>query len=598
MEASDRVRLLERIVRLPQYQIMGHSGGRVVYASTVGGTVELWSLDVSKGETSRIAAGPVHSCAAVKPSSPYAVYTRDVAKGREQQNLYCVDVKGGEERQITDAPMRVFGMAIGDGRVAFTGATERDVAVYVATTDGSLEKVRVLDAMAFVTDAGGRLVVGHGAFESPRSRELFIIDLDAGSMRVYTPRSGSSNALPRVSGLRILFKSNFAGRERLYLYDAETSSLEGVRFSFGDYDGYEPVEHLDYGWADGGIWAIGKREGRSRLFLDGREVASLEGFVSSAAILGGVAYATVSSLKSPEKIYELPLEGGSWRAVAGEDLPEDLRARLGEVRFVRYTSFDGLEIPMYVVESALGKPGPTVVYVHGGPWSEVADRWHRTIASLVASGYHVVAPNFRGSTGYGEEFRILDIGDPGGGDLMDVVWARNWALETGLASRVAVLGYSYGGYITYLALGRFPELWSCGVAGAGVVDRRETYEMSDAIFRKFLDVLFAGREELFEERSPITYVANVRAPLCILHPQNDTRTPLRPVLRYVSRLLELGKTFEVHILPDVGHIIANTEDALRLLLPAILFLDRYVGPSSPSSPTFRNVIEPRSITIS
>lgn len=81
----------------------------------------------------------------------------------------------------------------------------------------------------------------------------------------------------------------------------------------------------------------------------------------------------------------------------------------------------------------------------------------------------MVAPNYRGSTGYGEKYRLLDIGHPGGGDLEDVVSAVKHAVETGLASSVAIAGYSYGGYMAYLATTRYPELWRAGVAGAGIV---------------------------------------------------------------------------------------------------------------------------------
>ncbi|RLF01619.1 MAG: hypothetical protein DRK00_11115, partial [Thermoprotei archaeon] len=217
------------------------------------------------------------------------------------------------------------------------------------------------------------------------------------------------------------------------------------------------------------------------------------------------------------------------------------------------------------------------VYVHGGPWSEVADYWSSFIASLVVSGYHVIAPNFRGSTGYGEEFRRLDIGDPGGGDLMDVVYAAEWVREKGLASKVAIMGYSYGGFMTFLATVKEPGAWDAGVAGAGIVDWEEMYGLSDAFFKKFIDVLFNGKRELWRDRSATNFVENLRVPLCILHPQNDSRTPLKPVLHYVEKLLERGKTFELHVVPDAGHAIRRIDDVLKILMPAITFLDRYLS---------------------
>lgn len=138
------------------------------------------------------------------------------------------------------------------------------------------------------------------------------------------------------------------------------------------------------------------------------------------------------------------------------------------------------------------------------------------------------------------------------------------------------MGYSYGGYMTFLALGKYPEIWKCGVAGAGVVDWEEMYELSDAIFKKFIEVLFDNKKELFKDRSPITYVKNVKVPVCIIHPQNDSRCPIQPILKYVNKLVEQGNTFELHVVPDMGHYIKTTEDIVKILLPAILFLNKYL----------------------
>jgi dipeptidyl aminopeptidase/acylaminoacyl peptidase len=245
---------------------------------------------------------------------------------------------------------------------------------------------------------------------------------------------------------------------------------------------------------------------------------------------------------------------------------------------VKVKSFDGVEVPTFVLESAAApKPGPTVVYVHGGPWSEVADAWSVFVAALAALGYHVVAPNFRGSTGYGEDFRRMDIGDPGGGDLEDVVKAAEWARGEKLASRVAIMGYSYGGFMTFLATVKKPDAFDAGVAGAGIVDWEEMYQLSDAFFRRFIDVLFAGKRELWRDRSATNFAGALKVPLCIIHPQNDTRTPLKPVLKYAMKLLELGKTFELHVLPDAGHAVTKMDDALKLLLPAAIFLEKYLA---------------------
>ena len=100
------------------------------------------------------------------------------------------------------------------------------------------------------------------------------------------------------------------------------------------------------------------------------------------------------------------MESGNVELVLGVELQEDISRRFGRVVFIRYKSFDGLEIPTFIVESAIApKRGPTIIYVHGGPWSEVADYWNTFIASLVAMGYHVVAPNFRGCFIFNNTFK-------------------------------------------------------------------------------------------------------------------------------------------------------------------------------------------------
>jgi len=580
MGLVDDIRILEAIVKTPTYRVYGVTSGRLIYRSTSEGASDIWSIDLRTLEKTRLTIGGVHGVAVPSEKSPLVIYTRDVTRGREQHQVFAIDCRGGEERKLADfTPMRIFGMAFDGKRVAFTAASEKEIALYLVKPDGSFEKLYSINTIASVSDLNEKYIVGSGMLRrNPLSSELFIYSFETGEFTVYTPRNGSINKYPKLSDSRMLFETNIWGRNRLAIYDIEEEKLSEAKFSEKDYDNYNPLAHVDYGWTkDSKIWTIGSRDGRSRVFLDGKWISLPAGFVSSVALHDEKLYATHSSLMTPYRVFEVDLEKLESRVIIDNRLPENIERRFGKAYFIKYKSFDGLEIPAYVAESNIAsKPGPTIVYVHGGPWAEVADYWSVMIASLVALGYHVVAPNFRGSTGYGEEFRLMDIGDPGGGDLEDVVHARKWAVELGIASKVAIMGYSYGGYMTLLATGRYPDIWQCGVAGASVIDWEEMYGLSDALFKQFIDVLFAGRRELWKERSPITYVENVNVPLCIIHPQNDSRTPLKPVLKYISKLLKLGRTFEAHIVPDIGHAIVTVEDMFKILLPAIIFLRKYL----------------------
>ncbi len=573
--------VLETLTRIPSYALLGYTFDRIVFLSTREGVTSLWSMDPGSGRLYRHTVESINGAADPRPGSPLLFYIRDVSRGRELHGIFYTSIHGGGEERLQDIPpMRIFSITYNGSKVFFIGSTEREIALYMASPDGSWDKLYTLNTIAFVTDADDKYVVGFGTLRgNPRSYELFIYSLDTGEFKVYTPRENSNNKFPRISSGRILFESNYRGRNRLYVYDVLAENIKQVEFSHKDYDMYDPIEHDSYGWLDNGrIWAVGKRDGRSRLFVDGKLVDTPKGTIHGYPVfLRDKVYVAVSNMVTPTKILEIDPVNGGQRVVVDNELPSDIKHSLGETMFIKYSSFDGLEVPMYVaLSNNTPRPGPAIVYVHGGPWSEVRDVWSIMTASLVASGYHVLAPNFRGSTGYGDEYRLMDIGDPGGGDLQDIVYAAKWGVENKIADRVAVMGYSYGGYMTYLALGKHPDLWKCGVAGAGIVDWEEMYGLSDAIFRQFIDVLFAGKRELWRDRSPITYVDNVKAPLCIIHPQNDSRTPLKPVLRYMEKLLDKGKTFEAHITPDMGHMIIKMDDAIKILLPALIFLEKHL----------------------
>lgn len=581
MKLSELVKLVEDVVSIPRYYVVGYAKGRLLYVSNEGGFRSLWVLDLSKGVKRRLVEEPIHSVAKLKPGLTTAIYTKDVSEGRELQKVFYVDIVTGEGGLLGEMePARVIGIAFDGGKVAFSASTAKGAWIYLAKK-GSVEKVHDLKGgRAFVTDVQGDTVVGYGNLKgNPKSMELFIFKIGEGTFDTYTPKEGSVNKLPVLNGLKVLFETNRSGRNKLEVLDLNSMELSEASFTYRDYEAYAPVEHVDYGWyGDDKIWAIAKREGRTSLFVDGRRMPLPEGFADAAVVgEGGKFYVSLSSLTSPDKIYEVDFNTGESRIVIDNPLPKGVADALGEVSFLNYKSFDGLTIPTYVIESRKApKPGPTVIYVHGGPWWEVADYWSPLIASLVAAGFHVVAPNFRGSTGYGEEFRLLDIGDPGGGDLEDVALAARLAKERGLANEVAIAGYSYGGFMTFLATVKKPDLWKCGVAGAGITDWEEMYELSDAYFKFFMEVLFGGRKELFRDRSAVNFAESLRVPLCIIHPQNDSRTPLLPVLKYISKLSKLGKLFEVHILPGIGHMLTKVEDVLKVAVPMISFLRKYM----------------------
>ena len=574
---AETVKALETLVKIPFQYLIGSTKDRLICLSNEGGAFALWSVDPASGLKSRITPGPVEQSATPRHDANSVFYTKDMAKGAELHKVFMADALGeANETLAVDAPpMRIEGLANAGTMVAFTGATKEEMAVYTSKS-GSLEKRMKLDSFAFVTDVNHTYIVGYGVLaKNPRSSEIFLFDMVRNKQAVYTPKTGSVNKTPLLRESRVLFESDHTGKNRLHVYDIETGDIAAAPASTEDYLHYDPTEHPYYGWTDDGrVWFVGKKDGEAKAFVDGDEVPTPPGFLWGFALLNGRAYASHTTVVQPMKVLEVDRQTGRSRVVLDNPLPPGMAERLGQSRFIRYESFDGRSIPALVVDHGTGVPRRTITYVHGGPWADVVNSWGVFIGSLAMVGYNVIAPNYRGSTGYGEDYRNLDIGDPGGGDLKDVASAALWAKQSRLATELAILGYSYGGYTTLLALGKEPELWACGVAGAPIADWKESYDLSDAEYRDFAKILFDNKMELFEERSPITCVKNVRRPLCIISSQNDSRTPMKPVLKYAMALLNQRGKFELHSVPDMGHVVRTTQDVMDIVLPVITFLDK------------------------
>ncbi len=575
------------VINVPRYSLIGLTQNYLVFGSTVEGVYNLYALNLFSKEMFKITKEPPHLYAKVARTSPYVVYTLDVSKGFELSKLYAVNLNTLDVVDVSRgvSPQRIVGVGFDGVRVAWSGSTKEVAGIYLAKVpDGEPELLVKTKGREFVTDVSENYIVGFGHLrDNPYSTEIFVIDLRSNEFKVVTPKEGSTNILPKIKGNEVFFVSDFKtlDKERLYSLNVSSGEIKDVTFENNDLTVYDPTEIVNYDWSDvGELWVIGKKDGRTKLFLNGREVPTPKGFITNAEVCRGKAYIAYSSLKEPPKIASVDLTSGEVSVIIDNKLPEEVSKKLGEVFFIKFKSFDGLEIPTYVLKNAeVEVPGPTIIYPHGGPWSEVADSWSPFIAALTVLGYHVVAPNFRGSTGYGESFRKLDLGDPGGGDLLDVVYAREWAIKAGIAKEdsICIVGYSYGGYMTFMAMTKYPDLWRCGVAGAGITDWREDYELADVYFKKFDEILFAGKLELFEERSPITYVENIKAPICIIHPQNDSRCPLKPVMKFALKLMELGKPFELHVVPELGHAISlDNKNLLKFFIYAGMFLKKHL----------------------
>jgi dipeptidyl aminopeptidase/acylaminoacyl peptidase len=213
-------------------------------------------------------------------------------------------------------------------------------------------------------------------------------------------------------------------------------------------------------------------------------------------------------------------------------------------------------------------PFPVIFETHGGPTAATFPNFHAQAQAFLDSGYAFLSLNYRGSTTFGREFEHAIWGRLGELEIQDMAAARSWLIENGIAipDRIVLTGWSYGGYLTLLGLGRQPDLWAGGMAGIAIADWVMNYEDSSDLLRSYQRMLFNGgpdeRGEAMHAGSPLTYVDDVRAPVLIIQGRNDTRTPARPIERYVERLEARGHPVEIAWF-DAGHMGGDDELSIR-----------------------------------
>ncbi|MEB2835759.1 MAG: alpha/beta fold hydrolase [Desulfurococcales archaeon] len=573
-------RLVEELVELVGVELYGVggvvAGERILVSALREGAANLYLYD--GGQLVRLNREPINGYARPPRGAGRVVIYRDVARGRELAKLYVVSVeRPGVEEELhpEQAPARILGVADDGETVAFAAVHEAGIGVY-AYRGGRLWKAADAPGLAMVESVRGDLAAGVGVFP-PETRlfKIFTVDLQTGEFRVHEPPiRGSVLALDIAPDGSIVYGLEAAREGLLYRLDPQTGRSEPLDMgAMRDYGptAFNAIRHLP-----GGLAVIARKRGRSRVFLDGAPLEAPEGMHGSPEEWRGRILVTHTSLDTPHRIVALDPSGGGWSVVLEGSRPWWLPEALGSHGYAEAQSSDGAAVPLYYLESRRApRPGPTVVLVHGGPFAEDADAWDIFAAALAAAGFHVVKPNYRGSTGYGLEWMEKIIGDPCGMELEDIAAAAGWAAREGLArGKPYIMGYSYGGYMTLCALTRKPGAFKAGVAGASVADWEEMYELSDPAFKAFIEMLFNGDKSLWRERSPITYIDNLQEPLALIHPQNDTRTPLKPVLHLIEKATEKGKRLEAHIAPDMGHTVNKVEDVVKILLPAALFLAR------------------------
>ncbi len=220
---------------------------------------------------------------------------------------------------------------------------------------------------------------------------------------------------------------------------------------------------------------------------------------------------------------------------------------------------------------------PAVIIIHGGPGWLFQYLWYPVMAHCASRGWTVLAPNYRGSTGYGRAWQLANRFEMGNLDTLDVACGVDYLVNHGLADpqRIGVTGRSHGGYLTMSCLTRYPQRFAVGSAIVPFLNWFTSHAASRDDLKHW-DIENMGRPQdnaaLWRERSPFFFLDRIQAPVQMVCGAHDPRCPASESLAARDRLAELGKTMELILYPDEGHTFLKLENVVDHELRRIAYL--------------------------
>ncbi len=584
-------------------------GSQISFLSDITGVAEVWSVPVDMHAHMQLwpqqltFRGERVGSVVYAPNAPLMLVSADVG-GNERMQLYTLNADGSEFTALTthtDA-IYTFGDWSPDGTRIVYSSNERDPRffdVYERHLErGEVKLLLQQDgtyyAVGYAPD-GQQVLVSHQ--ESNTRNALLLVDCVSGTVRTLTPpMTGNGPSLytsPAWSadraGLYLL-----SNRDRQFLslayLDLATTALtylsdtnwdieklavthDGTQLaSVINENGYANLELFDVarGWAD--------RQALQRPTLSGGVVNDL----SWSPDGNRLAITFVSPDDSPDIYIWDTEECIVWRATRSSlgGIPQ---SAFVQPTLVHYPSFDGREIPAFLyLPQDRQRDIPIVINVHGGPEGQALPIFNPVNQYLVQRGYGVLAPNVRGSTGYGYEYQSLDDVRLRMDSVKDLQHAALWLCESGIANPrcIVVMGGSYGGFMVLAAVTNYPDLWAAAVDIVGIANFVTFLENTGPWRRKLREAEYGSLEqdrEFLEQISPIHKVDAITAPMFVIHGANDPRVPVGEAEQIVQALKKRNVPVEYLRFEDEGHGLIKRSNRL-VAYPAIArFLEQYLG---------------------
>ena len=579
-----------------------NDGRKLAYTSSASGRPNLWIMNVDGAGAQQLVTNNDRQIGARFTNDDSAVVYSQDSGGNEYYDIYVVPAGGGTPKNLTNTAdvSETVDEFSPDGKLLAIGVKQKttpstNLAV-MQWPDGTIRQL--------THEADPKASWGEDAW-SPDGRFLYATRMvgidDADIFRVDVATGASEKLLEHTGkqlitvsdvsrdGRTLLISSNAkGGYENVALLDLATKSLRWLTDTQWSANGVAITP-------DGGSAVVLlNADGRiSTRFVDLKTMLKSERGVPAGLNLpaaaptpflpDGSVLLSHEDSSHPQELYRLAPDNtltqithNANEALRHIELPKSL--------LVSYRSFDGRLVSAFVwVPFNLKRDGTaaTVVIPHGGPTGQTTDAFNGRAELLASRGFVVIAPNVRGSTGYGMEFQNANIRDLGGADLKDEIAGVDFLKATGFIDpkRVGIWGGSYGGYMTLMAIGKAPEIWSAAVDEYGILNWLSMLEHEDPRHQEYEKSLLGDPVKdraVYEASSPLKYIRNETAPLLVLQGDNDIRVPREEAEQVVSILKAEGRTVDAIYYPEEGHGFVKREHQQDELTRSVAWLEKYL----------------------
>ncbi|MBK5305544.1 MAG: S9 family peptidase [Frankiaceae bacterium] len=559
--------------------------GRCLYVSNATGIYELHAWDRATDTHRQVTSRANGTTEGQLAADGEHIWWFDDADGDEFGTWKRQPFAGGDDEPAApDVPAGYSaGLEIGRSTAVVGRSDDDGTSIHVVRREGTtLLYSSADDASVVGLSTDERLVlIEHSEHGDSRHRALRVLDTDGTVIADLWdgPGLGLHGSGFAPSGTTVLALHEQAGRPMPLLWDPVSGQVDRLAV---DLDG-----DLEADWYPDGSALLVVAEARGRATL---HRVDLDGAVTTLPTDPGTV---TDATARPDGAVEY-----SWSSAA---TPPVVRSVDGHVVLAAppplapaslpvsdaFVDGPGGRIHSLVATPAGSGPFPTVFNVHGGPHHLDQDAFYPARAAMLDLGCAVIDVNYRGSTGYGSAWRDALTGRPGLTELEDVEAVLRWAIDSGVAdpARCVISGGSWGGYLALLAVGTQPDLWAAAVAAVPVADYVAAYEDEMEPLKAFDQSLFGGSPdevpELYRACSPLTYVADVRAPILVTAGANDPRCPLRQIENYLDAAAALGKDVEVYRY-DAGHGSLVVDERVKQARIELDFLARRLGLPPPA----------------